>query len=175
MTTLSLENDVFHGLWTSKRRAVQIPEHRLPGFHERFTLEEAKNYFSQPILGYDESFFPIFWNKKRKLLVCYENEHVEKLLFYLVQVWKNTDPFLRIAFLPDEEADIVILNMHANEKTVHAKSFTDALYSYDVMWAGEGFADYAYVLRKRIVAHDGSLIVFQENGVQCGSLLSIYE
>lgn len=65
--------------------------------------------------------------------------------------------------------------MRANEKTVHAKSFTDALYSYDVMWAGEGFADYAYVLRKRIVAHDGSLIVFQENGVQCGSLLSIYE
>ncbi|WP_290139584.1 FtsK/SpoIIIE domain-containing protein [uncultured Dubosiella sp.] len=175
MALLSIQNEYFTARWRVPSAPSPSRLAPLPCMDGRFSLNEAQNYFSEPVLGYDARFLPIFWTKKRKLLVCYRESGRQEDLFYLMQVWRHNDPFLRVAVgSVKENADILILDVEKDKSLFQDATFQARLYDFDVMWVGEGFNDYAFLLKKRLVHTEGEVIVFQEGGVQTGRLLEIY-
>ena len=112
MALLSIQNEYFTARWRVPSAPSPSRLAPLPCMDGRFSLNEAQNYFSEPVLGYDARFLPIFWTKKRKLLVCYRESGRQEDLFYLMQVWRHNDPFLRVAVgSVKENADILILDV----------------------------------------------------------------
>lgn len=170
---ISMNNDIYMARLNTNVCSPTSSLRSFPCIDKELTVEQAKNYFNEPILGYDEMYWPIFWKQKRRLLVCYENKHREKDLFYLIQIWKHSSPFLSIDLSCFGQGDVIILNMQKDQDLLN--KIQDELYEFDLVWIGEGFNDYAHYLKKKFIHDPGELIVFQDEQTILGKLIRINE
>lgn len=170
---ISMNNDLYMARLNTNACSQTPLLRSFPCMDKELTLEQAKNYFHEPILGYDEMYWPIFWKQKRRLLICYENQRREKDLFYLIQIWKHSYPFLSIDLSCIKDGDMIILNMQKDQALLN--EMQDILYEFDLVWIGEGFNDYAHCLKKKFIHDPGELIVFQDEQFVQGRLLHIDE
>lgn len=170
MMNLAYKQTICSGIWSQaeNQNSLAAP---YPQIDQMFTLSQAKNYFSSYVLGYGSDCLPLVWQRKRPLLIAYAQAKKEEDLFYLMQIWRAQDPVLDICVgRIDERADVSIIQIQ--EGTLLDTKLVENM---DLAWFGAGFNDYAYTFHKRSILEPYEMILFQEESIDCGACLHIYE